>query len=65
MFTKSSFRPGNIAPYSGQYKIIGPRGNLTGEKNKTLVRGEPFPSTPKRGQRYKYIGHREDNNDRP
>jgi len=50
---KSSHKPGNIAPHSGQYKIVGPRGGSTKEGERTVVRGEPFPPTPKRGQRYK------------
>ena len=52
---KSSHKPGNIAPRSGQYKIIGPRGGSTKEKKRNVVRGEPFPPTPKPGQRYKIV----------
>jgi len=52
---KSSHKPGNIAPRSGQYKIIGPRGGSTGKGKRTIVRGEPFPPTPKAGQRYKMV----------
>ena len=55
MSEKSSHKPGNIAPRSGQYSIIGPRGGSTRESERTVVRGEPFPPTPKRGQRYKLV----------
>jgi hypothetical protein len=44
-------RPGATAPASGQYVIRGPRGGNTGEE-RTVVRGEPLPPTPKPGQTY-------------
>lgn len=44
-------KPGEIAKESGQYPIIGPRGGKTGEE-RTVVKGEPFPPTPKLGQTY-------------
>ena len=43
-------KPGEKAPASGQYEIIGPRGGKTG-KERTVVRGEPLPPTPGPGQR--------------
>ena len=43
---------GQEAPQSGQYEITGPRGRKTGEE-RTLMRGEPMPPTPKVGQRYR------------
>jgi hypothetical protein len=46
-----SYRPGQSAPKSGQYEIVGPRGGGTG-KERTVVRGEPLPPTPKAGQQY-------------
>ena len=42
------FKPGQNAPNSGQYAVIGPRGGKTG-KEVTVVKGEPFPPTPKSG----------------
>jgi hypothetical protein len=48
---KKTHRPGQKAPKSGQYGIRGPRGGDTG-KERTVTRGEPFPPTPKRGQKY-------------
>ncbi len=44
-------KPGAKASRSGEYKIIGPRGGTTGE-GRTIVRGQPLPPTPKRGQSY-------------
>ena len=45
------YRPGQIAPSSGQYGIIGPKGGQTGEE-RTVTKGEPLPPTPKPGQTY-------------
>jgi hypothetical protein len=47
-------KPGTTAPRSGQYEIIGPRGGQTG-KERTVVRGEPLPPTPKPGMGYKLV----------
>lgn len=44
-------KPGQRAPRSGQYEIVGPRGGRTGEE-RTVTRREPLPPTPKPGQRY-------------
>jgi hypothetical protein len=44
-------KPGERAKESGQYPIVGPRGGKTGEE-RTVVKGEPFPPTPKSGQTY-------------
>jgi hypothetical protein len=45
------FKPGETAPVSGQYEIMGQRGGHTG-KERTIVRGEPMPPTPQPGQTY-------------
>ena len=47
-------KPGEKAPRSGQYEIVGPRGGGTG-KERTVVRGEPLPPTPQKGQGYKIV----------
>jgi hypothetical protein len=47
----NTYKPGEKAPKSGQYEIIGPRGGIIG-KERTIVKKEPFPPTPKSGQRY-------------
>jgi hypothetical protein len=44
-------KPGEIAKDSGQYPIQGPHGGET-DKERTVVKGEPFPPTPKKGQTY-------------
>ncbi len=46
------FSPGQKAPASGQYGIIGPRGGNTGIE-RTVVKGEPLPPTLAAGQSYK------------
>lgn len=48
---KTKFKPGEKVPASAQVEIVGPRGGRTGEE-RTVVKGEPFPPTPKPGQRY-------------
>jgi len=48
---KKYYKPGEKVPVSGQYEIVGPRGSRTGEE-RTVVQGEPFPPTPRSGQRY-------------
>ncbi|WP_017004915.1 hypothetical protein [Enterovibrio norvegicus] len=47
-------KSGEKAKKSGQYEIIGPRGGATGQE-RTVVKGEPMPPTPKKGQKYKLI----------
>ena len=46
-----TYRPGEKVPASGQAEIVGNRGGRTGEE-RTVVRGERFPPTPKPGQRF-------------
>jgi len=46
-----TFKPGQIATRSGQYRILCPRGGDTG-KERTVTRGEPLPPTPKSGMTY-------------
>lgn len=52
--SKGPFKPGEKAPQSGQYEIIGPRGGRTGQE-RTVVQGEPFPPTPQPGQQYRLV----------
>ena len=52
MSKKGSYKPGETAPFSGQYAIIGPRGGNTGVE-RTVVKGEPFPPTLDSGQTYR------------
>lgn len=48
---EDSLKPGEKADRSGQYEIRGPRGGHTGEE-RTVVKGEPMPPTPQKGQTY-------------
>lgn len=47
-------KPGQKAPQSGQYEILGPRGARSGNE-RTVTRGEPLPPTPQGGQRYTLV----------
>lgn len=44
-------KPGEKSDRSGQYEIVGPRGGHTGQE-RTVVKNEPFPPTPEKGQGY-------------
>jgi len=44
-------KPGQDAPNSGQYGVVGPRGGKTGVEV-TAVKGKTMPPTPKAGQVY-------------
>lgn len=57
------YKPGDKAPASGQYEIIGPRGGHTG-KERTVVRGEPLPPTPGPGQGYRIADRTRNNSGR-
>lgn len=47
----AKLKPGNKAPASGQYGVIGPKGGKTNHEV-TVVKGEPMPPTKKPGQIY-------------
>jgi hypothetical protein len=49
------YKPGQSAPVSGEYEIVGPRGGDTG-RERTAIQGKPLPPTPKPGQ--SYVVHR-------
>jgi hypothetical protein len=53
MSKKDDLKPGQPAPRSGQYQIIGPRGGHGPER--TVVRREPLPPTPAPGSRYRLV----------
>jgi len=55
MPTDNLHKPGQKAPESGQYEIVGPRGGSVGGKERTIVQGEPFPPTEKPGQKYRIV----------
>lgn len=43
------YKPGQKAPISGQYGVVGPKGGKTGTEV-TVTKGETLPPTPKPGQ---------------
>ena len=45
-----SWKPGEKAPLSGQYQMVGPHGRKGPER--TIVEGEPFPPAQRKNQRY-------------
>lgn len=49
-YNLKGLRPGQIAPSSGQYQQIGPRGGKG--KEVTVVKGDPLPPTPRRSMTY-------------
>jgi len=44
-------KPGEKAPATGQYCVVGPRGGKVG-REVTVVKGEPMPPTPRKDQAY-------------
>jgi hypothetical protein len=52
MAKSRNFKPGERAPKSGLYEMVGPRGGKTGEE-RTVTRGQPLPPTRDSGQKYK------------
>lgn len=48
---QKTHKPGEKAPASGQYGIVGPKGGKT-KTERTVTRDEPFPPTPEPGQKY-------------
>jgi hypothetical protein len=51
---KKTYKPGDRAPRSGQYEIIGPRGGHTG-KERTVVKDEPLPPPPGKAMKYRLV----------
>ncbi|MCY2931247.1 MAG: hypothetical protein NTV86_17515 [Planctomycetota bacterium] len=47
-----NLKPGQTAPVSAQYEIIGPRGGHTGQE-RTVPKGSQLPPTPESGQSYR------------
>lgn len=48
---KPKFKPGQPAPVSGQYPVLGPRGGDQGVEV-TAIKGRPLPPTPQPGMGY-------------
>ncbi len=53
MSKKTGFRPGQIAPRSGQYREIDPQGEKGREV--TTTKGEPLPPTTEPGRTYTLV----------
>lgn len=51
MSRKQPYKPGQAAPVSGQYPVVGPRGGNTGQEV-TAIAGRPLPPTPRPGMGY-------------
>lgn len=49
--TKPLYKPGEKAPASGQYPLVGPQGGKQGTEV-TVTKGEPMPPTPRPGMGY-------------
>jgi hypothetical protein len=53
MAKTSGLKPGQVAPKSGQYQQIGPRGGKGNEI--TAVKGKPLPPASQKGGTYKLV----------
>jgi YjzC-like protein len=51
MGTQKNLKPGQKAPASGLYPVIGPRGGNSG-REVTVTKGEPMPPPQKAGETY-------------
>jgi hypothetical protein len=49
-----NFKPGQAAPFSGQYQVVGPRGGVRSTEV-TSVKGKPLPPTASPGETYKIV----------
>jgi hypothetical protein len=47
----NNLKPGQTAPASGQYPVVGPRGGKT-NKEVTVIKDRPMPPTQKPGETY-------------
>ncbi|HLD63380.1 MAG TPA: hypothetical protein VI913_00615 [Candidatus Peribacteraceae bacterium] len=50
--SQQKLHPGQDAPFSGQYAVIGQRGAKTGNEI-TSIKGKPLPPTPRPGMTYR------------
>ena len=53
MSKKSGLKPGEAAPFSAQYQLIGPRGGKGPEI--TAIKGKPLPPAPMKGATYTVV----------
>lgn len=59
-----ALKPGNKAPASGQYGIVGPRGGRINHEV-TAVKSKPMPPTPRKGQGYVLVDGTNNKSGRP
>ena len=52
--SKTTGKPGQKAPASGQYISVGPRGGK-GKDEVTIIKDKPLPPTPKPGQHWQIV----------
>ena len=51
----TTYKPGDIAPDSGELIEVGPRGGkVTGGRRTVIERGERIPPTSQQGNRFRY-----------
>jgi hypothetical protein len=58
-----TYKPGQKAPVSGQYGVVGPKGGKTGTEV-TVTKGETLPPTPKPGQGFVLVDKTKHKNDK-
>ena len=54
--SKELFSPGNVAPESAQYQVVGPRGGYREGLEVTSVEGKRLPLTSEPGLKYVLVG---------
>lgn len=54
MSSNSEFKPGNTAPKSGEYQVVGPRGGKTGDQV-TMQQGTTFPPTDRPNMHFEKV----------
>jgi hypothetical protein len=59
----TGLRPGSVAPASGQYEIIGPRGGRT-HVERTISKGERLPPPLEPGQTFTLVDPTKNNSGR-
>lgn len=48
-------KPGELAPWSGQYTEVNPQGEAIGPYEITAIEGKPLPPTTQPGNAYKSV----------
>lgn len=61
---KTNLKPGEKAPITAQYEVVGPRGGRPGKEVQS-TKGEPLPPTQKPGQTYRPVDPVKNKSGRP